>query len=920
MLLIVYYLNMKHYTIFILLSACFLSKAAAQQKISLQVEKMPITRVLTQIEKQSDYTFSYNSALLKDMQPVTLSVENESIENVLQMLFGKTNIQYIIHGTRVILKTRPKNITISGVIHDAVSRETLIAANVFDYRSQKGAVSNNFGFYSLSLPPGEVQLRGSYVGYGTHEMNITAESDTTIHFFLQPSSLLQEVVIEGKQNVPLYSTETGKITLNAQTLQALPSFLGEKDVIKSLQLMPGVAAGTEGVAGMYVRGGNLDENLYLVDGNPLYHVTHLGGIFSTFNPEAVKTMDFYKGSFPARYGGRLSSVVDVRMNDGSMRDFSGTVSIGLISSRFHLQGPINKDKTSFSVSLRRTYLDLLARPALYFVGKHNKKEDPENYENYDPGYYFYDFNAKINHKFSDRSRLYLSMYDGKDKLFLNMDTKSERSYHLKGSYDPENPPFHTHYEKSENKTNFDMGWGTRMASLNWTYAINSKLFSNVTLVYSRYSSDIQAKTKGSRLLTIREENSEESKTQNFKTNGLTSYSSGIRDLGYRLEFDYTPVNNHYIRFGTSLLHHHFRPEQSGVIGIFEDDLEKRSDTVTFANDRILVKELSLYAEDEMEVTNRLKVNAGVHLSGFIVQGKSYISVQPRLSARYLLPGEWSVKASYGKMNQYVHLLQSSNISLPNDLWVPITKNIKPMVSHQVSAGVFGRWRGFDLSAEGYYKSSKNQVEYKEGADLLSGKLNWEERVAQGLSKSYGVEMMANKTFGNTSGWLGYTLSWSNRHFPNGEINRGRVYPAKYDNRHKINAVVLHKFGKKFDASASWVYSTGNWTTLATQKYLDEHGTETEYIHKRNNFKMPAYHRLDLSFNYYRYKKKGRVGIWNLSIYNAYSHHNSFLVMPSREEISIPTEDGGYIITEGKPILKSLSIFPIIPSFSYTYKF
>ncbi len=909
---------MKHYIIFILLAACFHAGATAQQKISLKANKQPIVKVLQEIEDQSDYIFSYNPALLKDFPPVTVNVEDATLQTVLDLVFGKSYVQYVVRDKYVILRQRPKNITISGVIHDAVSRETLIAANVFDFLSQRGAVSNNFGFYSLSLPPGKVKLRGSYVGYGSHEMEFLADNDTIVNFFLQPSSLLQEVVIEGKQTAPLYSAETGKITLNAQTLQALPSFLGEKDVIKSLQLMPGVAAGTEGVAGMYVRGGNLDENLYLVDGNPLYHVNHLGGIFSTFNPEAVKTMDFYKGSFPARYGGRLSSVVDVRMNDGSMRDFSGTASIGLISSRFHLQGPIVKDKTSFSVSLRRTYLDLLARPALYYAGRKDKKENPNNYEKPDVGYYFYDFNAKINHKFSDRSRLYLSVYDGKDKLFLNMDTKHDYSYNLQRINS--NEDFKTHHEVAEGKTHFDMDWGTRMASLNWTYAINSKLFSNATLVYSRYSSDIDAKNQEKRMLTISEENSDKKTTQTARIENTANYRSGIQDIGYRLEFDYTPVSNHFIRFGTSLLHHRFRPEQSGITAMVQDDVEKRADTVTFANERVLVKELSLYAEDEMTVSERLKVNTGVHLSGFLVQGKSYISAQPRVSARYLFNDNWSVKASYGKMNQYVHLLQSSYISLPNDLWVPITKNIKPMVSHQVSAGFFGRWRGFDLSAEAYCKSSKNQVEYREGTHLLTGKLNWEQRIAQGLSQSYGMELMANKTFGNTSGWLGYTLSWANRHFPNGEINNGRVYPAKYDNRHKINAVVMHKFGKKFDASASWVYSTGNWTTLAMQKYLDEQGHEAEYIDKRNNFKMPAYHRLDLSFNYYRHKKKGRMGIWNLSIYNAYSHHNSFLIMPSNEIIKAQYQDGSYTEKPGKPVLKSLSIFPIMPSFSYTYKF
>lgn len=907
----------KRYTILVLLAVCSFLGASAQQNITINVEKQPVASVLQKIEKQSGYTFSYNPALLRNFPPVTLQVENMLLQPLLEKLFGKTDIQFIIRDNYIILKERQKNVTISGFIHESGSRETLIGANVFDLLSQKGAVSNNFGFFSLSLPPGEVRLRGSYVGYTSQEITFVVDNDTVIHFFLEPTSLLKEVVIEGRQTGPLHNVETGKITLTTQTLQALPSFLGEKDVIKTLQLLPGVAAGTEGVAGMYVRGGNLDENLYLVDGNPLYHVNHLGGMFSTFNPEAVKTMDFYKGSFPARYGGRLSSVVDVRMNDGDMNKLGGTASIGLISSRFNFQGPLVKEKTSFNVSLRRTYLDLIVRPALYFVGKKDEKDNPDDYNRSDVGYFFYDFNVKINHKFSEQSRLYLSVYDGKDKLFLKMNAKSEGSYNLDSDNNSPNPAFNTHHEINKNKTNFDTGWGTRMASLNWAYAINNKLFSNVTLIYSRYSSDIVMKSSSEKELTLSEENSDKIERRVDKTKENTHYRSGIQDIGYRLEFDYTPVNNHFIRFGTSLLHHRFRPEQSGITLITENDTEKRNDTVTFANERVLVKELSFYAEDEMILNERMKVNAGVHFSGFLVQGRSYISAQPRLSARYLLNNDWSVKVSYGKMNQYVHLLQSSKISLPNDLWVPITKNVKPMVSHQVSGGLFGRWRRFDLSLEGYYKSSRNQVEYREGTSLLSGNLNWEQRIAQGLSKSYGVEMMASKTFGNTSGWLGYTLSWSNRHFPNGEINRGLVYPAKYDNRHKINAVVMRRFGRKFDVGTSWIYSTGNWATLAKQKYINDMGEETDYIDKLNNFKMPSYHRLDLSFNYYRHKKKGRLGIWNLSIYNAYSHHNSFILVPATEAEFFTREEKQ---DRSKPVLKSLSIFPIIPSFSYTYKF
>lgn len=910
---------MKQLTIFLLLTVCCCLQTYGQQKITLQAEKFPIAEVLKQIEKQSDYTFSYNPSLLKEMPPVSLKVKEQSLENVLEQLFAKTDIQFIIQNKYIILKKRPKNITISGYIYDRESHETLIADNVYDLISKNGAVSNNFGFYSLSVPPGTVQLRPSYVGYNSESISIKSEKDTVIHFFLNPSPLLQEVVVEGKRTEIAHHAETGKISLNSATIRSIPSFMGESDVIKALQQMPGVSVGTEGMAGMYVRGGNADENLYMVDGNPLYHINHLVGLFSTFNPEAVKTMDFYKGSFPARYGGRLSSVIDVRMNDGNMKKFSGSVSIGLISSRATFEGPIVKDKTSFTISLRRTYLDLIARPALYYVSKNNKKDNPNEYETMDAGYYFYDFNAKINHRFSDKSRLFLSIYDGKDKLFSHYYEKAQNEYSIGASYDPQNPPFKTHLEKRETDLNFDMGWGTRMASLNWAYSINSTLFSNATLVYSRYSSDIAAKTDMHRMLTVREKESDKSTTAKVGALSKTTYGSGIKDIGYRLEFDYMPVNNHFIRFGTSLLHHNFRPEESRILLSQQNEAEKRNDTVNFANEKVKVKELSLYAEDEIDFGKRLKVNAGVHFSGFFVQGKSYLSAQPRISARYLLSDDWSVKASSGKMNQYVHLLQSSYISLPNDLWVPITKNIKPMTSHQFSTGIFGKYHGFDLSLEAYYKISRNQVEYKDGAKLLSGNLNWENRVAQGNGKAYGLELMARKNFGKTSGWIGYTLSWAERQFPNGEINRGMTFPAKYDNRHKINIVATHTFNKKFDLNLSWVYATGNWTTLPMEKYIDLNNNYSNYYQQRNNFKMPAYHSMSVSFNYYWHKRNGRMGIWNLSVYNAYLHQNSFLIFPKQE--SIYEQQGNTQVYKGeKSVFKSICLFPIIPSISYTYKF
>lgn len=913
---------MKRYILFFLLFVCLHAEASVQQKISIRAERMTVTQLIRQVEAQTDYRFSYNPELLKTIPPVSLRVEDETIEKVLDLFFEKTEIQFIIRDKFIILKKRPKEITISGFIYDKESHETLISANIFDQISFQGAVSNNFGFYSLTLPPGRIVLRPSYVGYSSDNYPFTVTTDTVIHFYLQPSSLLKEIVVEGDLENQTHHAETGKISFNAQTLKAVPALMGESDLIKALQQMPGVAVGTDAMAGLYVRGGNADENLYLVDGNPLYHVHHLLGLFSTFNPEAVKTMDFYKGSFPARYGGRLSSVVDVRMNDGDMKKMSGTASIGLISSRLNLQGPIVKDKTSYSVSLRRTYLDLIARPSIYFLNRRDKRNNPENYTKIDFAYYFYDFNAKINHKFSDRSRLFLSLYNGKDKLFYHNKARyggGSQYPGVAGIAEEQGAVVHQVNGYSTEAGNMDIGWGTGMASLNWAYAVNSKLFSSATLVYNRFRSDISMLAENEAFFSItRPETGNEELIQTSQFyNPL--YRSGIEDMGYRLDFDYAYNNSHLIRFGTAFLHHNFRPEESRIFRREDDGERKRNDTITYADEQIRVKEISLYAEDDIAFGKRLKVNAGMHLSGFFVQGKSYLSLQPRLSARYLMSDDLSLKASYGRMSQYVHLLQSSYLSSPNDLWVPITKNVKPLSSYQYSLGLYGRYRGFDLSAETYYKQSSNQVEYKDGASILTGNSRWEDRIAQGVGTSYGVELMARKSIGNSSGWIGYTLSWADRQFPGGEINNGARYPAKYDNRHKINAVFMHKFNRKFDLNLSWVYATGNWTTLPEEEYINMHGVKEPYIHQRNNYKMPNYQRLDLSFNYYRHKKNGRMGIWNISIYNAYVHHNSFLLLPSEGESPDPHSTGGYT-ANSYPTYKSFSLFPIIPSFSYTYKF
>lgn len=881
----------------------------AQSPVTFLFHETPIKTALAHIEKECGFTFSYNPDLLKDFPKVSADFQNASLKNVLSVLFDKTEVQYLIKDRQIILKKRPKPVkilTINGYIYDRESTETLIGASIFDKSTGRGTVSNNYGFFSLTVPETTSEFQASYIGYGTRTFRIDTVKNEVISIYLEPNIALETVEVRGSKLSNLQSTDIGKITMHASELKSVPAFLGESDVVKTLQLTPGVTAGTEGVAGMYVRGGNLDENLYLVDGNPVYHVNHMLGIFSTFNSDAVKLMNFYKGSFPARFGGRLSSVVDMRMNDGDSKKTGGTISVGLISSRFNLNGPIIKDRTTFNFSLRRTYLDLFTTPIIGFMNKRPYYNE-DNYEKMKMGYNFFDLNGKISHKFSDRSRLFLSLYAGNDKMTGHyIDVRKENRNEPDR---PSSPYFVDH----EGEQRIRIAWGTKLASLNWAYQFNNKLYASNSLIFSQYKSDITSSEKNQQTYAPKPGNNLAERSENYAKTAL--YGSGITDLGIRSDFDFTPAHNHYIRFGASLINHYFRPEHTQIGSIENNDSLKFEKSFTYANDSVNVFETSLYVEDEMDISDEIKLNVGAHISNFTVEKKNYFSFQPRISARYLWNDNLSFKASYAQMTQYLHLLQSSYLTLPNDLWMPVTKDIKPLVSHQVAGGVYWDYGQFNFSMEGYYKTSKNQMEYKEGTELFMAGINWEDRVTQGNGKAYGVEWMANKKLGNTTGWAGYALSWATRHFPNGEINGGKPYYAKFDNRHKFNLVVTHKFNPKIDVNASWILSTGNWLTLPREKYTSVEGYDELYMPERNNYKMPAYHRLDLSVNFTKQKKRG-TRIWNVSIYNAYFHKNAFLIQPVTKYIY----EERSMIERHQSEYQKISIFPIIPSVSYTYKF
>lgn len=741
--------------------------------VTLEMEDATLQAILKQLEQQIGYSFVYNETVDLNYKK-TVSVQNQPLQTVLDLIFRQTGITWKITRRHILLTPEKQNslkqkVTVSGYVTDSESSEILIGANIYDRVSGSGTATNEFGFYSLTLSSGEADLQFSYTGYETEDRMVHIHENEKIDVCLKTYMLLDEVVVYGdKSETGITATQMSAIDIPLSILKNTPSLLGEADVMKTLQMLPGVQAGTDGSAGVYVRGGGPDENLILLDGIPLYNVDHVFGFFSVFTPEAVKKVSLFKGSFPARFGGRLSSVIDVRTNDGDMHTYHGTVGIGVLSSKLQLEGPIWKGRTSFNISGRRSYLDLLARP---FMTKEEKY-----------GYFFYDLNAKINHKFNDKSRLFLSFYNGMDQLNIDYDDKyTDSSTGIE------------YFSKDENA----LKWGNTLVAARWNYIFSPKLFSNTTVAFTDYNFKVH------------------NKWSDYIPNLLdskfdTKYRSGIKDWAYKIDFDYYPRPKHHVKFGTGYLYHDFKPEVE-VTKIYELEEEHLRDTVHsgLSNSHIYANEISVYAEDNVDITPRLSVNAGIHFSLFNVKNTTYKSIQPRLSARYQLTDDIALKASYTKMNQYIHLLSSYTITLPTDIWVPATDRIKPMRSHQYSiGGYYTGIKGWEFSMEGYYKDMRNVLEYKDGSTFLGSSHNWEEKVEMGRGRAYGLELMAQKTLGKTTGWIAYTLAKSERKFDEKGINRGRWFPYRYDRRHHINLTVNHKFSDRIDVGASWEFYTG----------------------------------------------------------------------------------------------------------------
>jgi len=805
--------------------------------------------------------------------------------------------------------SQSKKFTVSGFVKEEATGESSIGASVYLQKKgteekRQGITTNQYGFYSITLEQGTYQLSVTYIGFENYTKEVVLDKDIRMNIQLKEIGVIaKEVEILGrKPDENVKSTDMGVMTLDIEKVKQLPSFMGETDILKTIQLLPGVQSAGEGNSGFYVRGGGPDQNLVLLDEAVVYNTAHLFGFFSVFNGDAVKNVDLIKGNMPAQYGGRLSSVLDISMKDGNSQKFHGEGGIGLIASRLTIEGPIKKDTCSYIISARRTYADVLARP---FVKPAFKGS----------GYYFYDLNTKINYRISDKDRLFVSGYFGRDVFAYN------------------NSKFSSAFKA-------DFLWGNATTTLRWNHLISRKLFVNTSAIFSDYQFEFGA-------------------TQSQFEFRLYS---GIRDWNGKVDFSYFPTAKHKIKFGTNYIYHTFTPSHASAKS---GDIEFNVGGII----KLYAHDAAVYISDDFDLSDRIKLNAGIRYSYFSQVGPfkrysksgvgqqitdttvykrgeqiaEYGGPEPRASMRLELNKTSSIKLGFAQNYQYVHLASISSVALPTDVWMPSTSVIRPQFSTQYALGFFKNFKEdvFETSVEVYYKDMQHLLDYKEGSlpdDNVND--NVDNAFTFGHGWSYGAEFFIKKRTGKFNGWIGYTLCWTWRQFDS--INLGQKFLAKYDRRHDVSVALTYDLNKRWTFGSVFVFATGNNATLPVSWYFIEGEMIPEYG-QRNAYRMAPYHRLDFSATYTpdrtkklarkrqkwedSMKKKGMdtqglempsrwysniQGSWNFSVYNAYNRHNPFFIY---------FENEGNIF-DGTLNVKAMqvSLFPVLPSITWNFKF
>ncbi|MBK8712993.1 MAG: TonB-dependent receptor [Niastella sp.] len=751
-----------------------------------------------------------------------------------------------------LLVMAQKKITISGYVKDTKTGEALVSASVYVTNEKRGTTTNSYGFYSISVKQADsIGVVISYQGYQPQLTTISGKADQALDYNLQEkSNSLSEVVVSAsKNNNNITKARMSVINIPMKQIKTLPAIAGERDILKIVQLLPGVQSGQEGTTGFYVRGGNTDQNLVQLDEATVYNPNHLFGLFSTFNTNAINSVTLIKGGYPAQYGGRLSSILDITMKEGNKKKFSGEGGIGLVSSNLTLQGPITKNKSSFIISARRTFLDLIAKAVV-----------PKNKNN--TNYYFYDINAKANFELGKKDKLFLSFFKGLDNAKY----------------------------AGASSLNYGINFGNTTGTVRWNHLFNKKLFANTSFIYNDYHLSLTT-------------------TQDQY---YAQLYTGIKDVNVKTDFSYFPSSTHSIKAGVNYAYSTLFPSTTSAKIPRSGNINKPNlDSI----ERKYSSLISFYVNDDITVSEKFSASLGIRVPVFIKSDVQYLRYEPRATVKYQLNDAISIKAAYTIMNQFQHLVPSSTASLPTDIWISSSKIVKPQTSQQIAIGLFKNFKdnSFEASIEGYYKTMNNQVLFKEGAQSLQS-ADIDTKLTFGKGSSYGAELFIKKNVGKFTGWLSYTLSWTNQKFDS--LNLGKQFPFTYDKRHNLSIVGTYDLNKRWTISGAFVFTSGGAFTLPTGRagvYGDGSlydGTYYDYS-GRNNYRYRSYHRLDLSAIRHGNPKlfgKRYESELVISVYNVYSRHNPYFIYLTKDPVTKAIS------------AKEVSLLPVIPSISYNFKF
>lgn len=860
-----------------------------EQRVSLTLRSVPLEAALQTLSEKSGVSISFSSELLPP-KLVSARFQRQPVAFVLDNLLAGAGLAYRVIGNQIVIfKTQApdRKYTINGFLYDAASGEPLIGATIWDKRAGKGTESNAYGFFSLTLTAGEVALQFSYLGYEFRDTSFLLNRDTGLSIYLNGSVTLKEVVVRAPVGGAVASAvKTAPVEI--ADVEVLPALGGESDVVRTLQLMPGVQTGADGAEGLHVRGGAQGHNLVLIDGVPVYNYGHAAGIFSVFNTTAVRSMRFIKGGFPARYGGRLASVLDVRTKEGNTRTFQGQADIGLLSTRLTLEGPLVRDKSAFFISGRTSHINRYLRP----LSRSFKEEQGEQGETL---FQFDDLNAKVHYAISQKDKLFLSFYKGRDH-FKNQGFLPKRL----SIFDERLPGLvFFRYDRSYEDA-FD--WGNTIGSLRWNRVFGKKLFVNTTATFSRLDVNIGYKNADSLLLL-------EPRILLGRSVNVGEYTSGIEERGLRFDADFVPSPGHYWRFGAGLATRNFRP------GALVYDERTEGGGANLSNDPSRAGEFTLYIEDEFRIGKALMFNAGFHFVNWKVKTRNHTSLQPRLSLQWQVGENIRLRAAHSSMAQFLHLLTNSDIGLPTDLWVPSTDKIAPERALQNEIGAdFSLAKGLALELDVYHKRMRDLPAFTEGASILN---DWEQNVTIGEGQAYGVEALLQYRSESSTAWISYGLARSERRFD--RINLGRVFPFKYDRRHDLKIAAARKLRPWLSLSANWVFSSGFAYSLPLTEFTFQIPGQpgppviVQDFGAKNRYRMPWHHRLDLNAQCLLRSRRLQHTV-NIGVYNAYNRRN-----PLYYNIRTQIDNVDNQLQQTKSFVQ-VWLLPALPSLSYSLKF